>query len=125
MRNLIKLFLIGTLAFVGCQIQTTNPPVPPPGPAPAPTVTVPPAPPPPAPPNPTTDCEKAQARLTELCLADANANQYCCAVVASTKKGKQFAQFCDEEQAKGVSVNPECLATITTCDDIDSCTKSN
>jgi hypothetical protein len=125
MKHLIKLFLIGILAFAGCQIQNTNTPTP------DPTVTVPPSPPPappvppPAPPVPTTDCEKAQARLSELCLADAKTNQYCCEVVAPTKKGKQFSQFCDEEQAKGVSVNPECLATITNCDDIDSCTKSN
>ena len=121
MKYLIKLFFVGVLIFAGCQVQTTNPP----GPAPIPTVTVPPVPPTPPPPNPTTDCEKAAARLSELCLADAKANQYCCQVVTLTKKGKSFSQFCEEEQAKQVSVNPQCLASITTCDDIDYCTKSN
>lgn len=122
MKHLTKLFLIIALVF-GCQIQTTNPP----GPAPVPTVTVPPTPPepPPAPPIPaTTDCEKAEAHLHDLCLADATGNQYCCVVVAPTKKGKTFSQFCEEEQAKGVNVNPQCLASATTCDNIDLCTKS-
>lgn len=117
MRNLIKLFLMGAI-LAGCQIQT-NPVSPPPDP----TVVNPPPPPvPPAPPAPQTSCDAAEAHLEAMCEKDGVTNQYCCAVVMLTKKGKSFAQFCEEEQAKGVFVNPDCLSSVANCDDIDSCT---
>lgn len=121
MKYFTKLILIGTMLFVGCQIQT-NPVTPPPDP----TVDVPPAPPPqPEPPAPQTACESAQAHLEAMCVKDGVMNQYCCAVVMVTKKGKPFAQFCEEEQSKGVWINPECLSSITDCNDIDSCNNQN
>lgn len=110
-----SLILLFTIGFIGCQLQTVTPP-----PAPAPTVITPPAP----PPAPLSACEQAQKRLEQLCLADAVSNQYCCAVVMVTKKGKPFAQFCEEKQAEGVFVNPECLSSVISCDDIDFCTRS-
>lgn len=120
MKNLFKLILIA-IVMAGCQIQTTS--VTPP---PDPTVVAPPAPTPlPAPPAPKTACEAAQEHLEAMCAKDGVMNQYCCAVVMVTKKGKPFAQFCEEEQAKGIWINPECLSSITDCNDIDSCNNQN
>ena len=41
-----------------------------------------------------------------------------------TKKGKTFTQFCQDKQEQGVFLNPACLATITSCDQMDCCTQS-
>lgn len=71
----------------------------------------------------TDSCKSAEQNLTNLCKANA-ANSYCCATVSPTKKGKLFTQVCQEKQAEGVFLNPKCLSTITSCDQIDSCTKS-
>lgn len=104
----------------GCQVQT-NPVTPPPDS----TVVNPPAPPAPLPPAPQTACESAQENLEAMCAKDRVTNQYCCAVVMVTKKGKPFAQFCEEEQSKGIWINPECLSSINNCNDIDFCNNQN
>lgn len=37
-----------------------------------------------------------------------------------TKKGKSFTEFClDTQQNGGIDLNPKCLATIKSCDEID------
>ena len=84
----------------------------------------------PVPPRPTpipTDtnmCESAQQHLDQMCKADPSGNAYCCAVVASTKKGKTFTQFCQDKQNDGVALNPKCLSEVKSCGEIDSCTGS-
>lgn len=104
--------------MAGCQIQTT-----PTTPPPDPTVVAPPVPTvvPPLPASKTA-CEAAQEHLEAMCAKDEVMNQYCCVVVMVTKRGKPFAQFCEEEQAKGIFINPECLASVTNCNNIDYCT---
>lgn len=84
----------------------------------------------PVPPHPTpivtdTDqCGTTEQHLHDLCNADPTKNAYCCAVVAPTKKGKTYTQFCQEKQAEGVWLNPKCVEAITSCDQIDVCTNS-
>ena len=84
----------------------------------------------PVPPRPTpipTDtnmCANAEQHLDQLCKADPSGNSYCCAVVAPTKKGKTFTQFCQDKQNDGVALNPKCLSEVKTCGEIDSCTGS-
>jgi hypothetical protein len=37
-----------------------------------------------------------------------------------TKKGKSFTEFClDTQKNGGIDLNPKCLATIKSCDEID------
>lgn len=67
-------------------------------------------------------CAPAETRLHDLCLANPVENSYCCQVVAPTKKGKTFTQFCQESQNEGVTQNPKCISTIISCDKIDVCT---
>lgn len=69
-------------------------------------------------------CPNADEHLTQLCQADPVKNKYCCQVVAPTKKGKNFTQFCIEKQNEGLFLNPRCLSTVTSCDQIDVCTKT-
>ncbi len=107
------MLLIVAINFVGCQIQATVPSTPAQVTTESPKQS-----------EPKTACEQAQSRLEELCLADAAAHRYCCAVVMLTKKEQSFAQLCEEKQANGIFVNPECLASIVTCYDIDFCTRS-
>jgi len=84
----------------------------------------------PVPPKPTpipTDtgmCQSAEDHLTQMCKSDPQTNSYCCAVVAPTKKGKSFSQFCQDKQNDGVSLNPKCLSEVKSCGEIDSCTGS-
>ena len=72
----------------------------------------------------TDQCAPAEKHLHDLCAADATKNSYCCQIVAPTKKGKSYTQFCQEKQAQGVFLNPKCVANIVSCDKIDSCTNS-
>lgn len=84
----------------------------------------------PVPPRPTpipidTDqCQSAEDHLTQLCKTDSSTNSYCCLVVAPTKKGKTFTQFCQDKQTAGVSLNPKCLSQVNSCSEIDACTGS-
>ena len=72
----------------------------------------------------TDKCVDADQHLAQLCAVDSEKNSYCCATESPTKKGKTFTQFCIEKQNEGVWLNPTCLSTITSCDQIDVCTKS-
>jgi hypothetical protein len=38
-----------------------------------------------------------------------------------TDKGKSFTEFCQETQSAGISIHPDCLATITSCGQVNSC----
>lgn len=63
----------------------------------------------------TDKCYLAEVKLKELhCISDG----------AFTKKGKSFSQVCEETQEAGVFMNPRCLSTITSCDQVDVCTGS-
>lgn len=75
-------------------------------------------------PTDTALCPTADQHLTQLCKADPVKNKYCCDVVAPTKKGKNFTQVCIEKQNEGLFLNPRCLAQVTSCDQIDVCTKT-
>lgn len=72
----------------------------------------------------TDQCGAAEQHLHDLCVVDAVKNNYCCQIVAPTKKGKGYTQFCQEKQSQGVFLNPKCVANVTSCDQIDSCTNS-
>jgi hypothetical protein len=84
----------------------------------------------PTPPHPTpvvidTDqCGAAETNLHSLCNADPVKNSYCCQVVAPTKKGKSYTQFCQDKQLQGVFLNPKCVSSVTSCEQIDACTNS-
>lgn len=69
-------------------------------------------------------CPVADTNLANLCKADSVKNAYCCQVDAVTKKGKSFSQVCTEKQGEGVYFNPRCISTVTSCDQIDTCTQS-
>lgn len=69
-------------------------------------------------------CSEAALHLTALCQQDIKANEYCCQVVAPTKLGKSFAQFCREKESEGIDVNAICLAQVGGCSEIDQCTGS-
>lgn len=69
-------------------------------------------------------CVDVEAHLNQMCQADPVKNDYCCQVVAPTKKGKPFTQVCIEKQNQGVFFNPRCLAAVNSCNKIDACTKS-
>ena len=56
-------------------------------------------------------CERAEKNLLALGCPEGE----------PTKKGKSFAEFCRETQENGISVNPECLAGIKSCDAISAC----
>jgi hypothetical protein len=66
-------------------------------------------------------CSLAEKSLTDKCKADSEKNFYCCQVVSLTKKGKSFTQFCEETQNAGIALNPECIANIINCSDVDKC----
>ncbi len=66
-------------------------------------------------------CGLAEKHLADKCNVNPEENLYCCQVVASTKKGKSFKQFCEETQNAGIALNPECIAGIVTCGDVDKC----
>lgn len=59
-------------------------------------------------------CDKAEANLVRLNCPEGN----------PTKKGKSFSDLCFELQQKGVFLNPKCLSTVTSCDQVDYCTHS-
>lgn len=67
-------------------------------------------------------CSYAQIHLYNLCQSDPGKNHYCCEVVAPTKKGKSFQDFCIETQNNGISLDPLCIIGILNCEDIDKCT---
>ena len=69
-------------------------------------------------------CSVADTHMAQLCKADPVKNAYCCQVDAATKKGLTYTDFCTKKQAQGVSLNPKCLAEITSCDQINACTNS-
>lgn len=107
----MKLFLLLLTAFSLNTCNTTNGEAPTP-PRPTPIVTD------------TSLCSSAEQHLQQMCDADKSANNYCCLVVAPTKKGKSYAQFCQDKQNEGVFLNPKCVSTVTSCDQIDACTNS-
>lgn len=72
----------------------------------------------------TDQCNAAEQHLNTLCKADPVKNNYCCQVVAPTKKGKSYTQFCQEKQNQGVFLNPKCVSSVLSCDQIDPCTNS-
>ena len=41
-----------------------------------------------------------------------------------TSKGLSFTQFCQKKQDQGIFLNPACLATITSCNQMDCCTQT-
>ena len=60
---------------------------------------------------------------TEFCAAaDAHLVSLSCVSNPYTKRGKTFTQFCQETQAAGIYLNPKCLSTVTSCDQINQCT---
>lgn len=69
-------------------------------------------------------CELAQEHLYSMCTADDIRNSYCCEIVKPTKKGKSYSQFCREKMFQGVDLNPQCVAEVTACGQIDFCTGS-
>ena len=69
-------------------------------------------------------CGAAESRLQTLCNIDSKKNVYCCQVVAPTKKGKSYKQFCEEKQTQSIFLNPRCVASISICETIDDCTNS-
>lgn len=66
-------------------------------------------------------CGLAEQHLMTMCRANPEDNLYCCQAVSSTKKGKNFTQFCEETQNAGIALNPECISKIVSCGDIDKC----
>ena len=63
----------------------------------------------------TDHCLPAQVHLQQLkCIPEG----------PFTKKGKTFAEVCEETQAAGVYFNPVCLENVKTCQEIDVCTNS-
>jgi hypothetical protein len=101
--------LLSLTMFHDCATNTTNSTVPP-RPTPVPVDT--------------DMCSAAEQHLQQMCNSDQTANAYCCAVVAPTKKGKTFTQFCEAKQNEGVFLNPKCVSEVKSCGDIDSCTGS-
>src|SRR5258708_4219446 len=82
---------------------------------------------PPQPPQPASDteyCAPAETKLKSLCQKDQINNKYCCDTVAPTKKNKSFTTVCQETQNQNIFLNPKCLSTITSCNQIDICTKT-
>jgi len=103
---IFPVIFVGFLILVGCP----NNPV---SPQPTPIVTD------------TVLCPSAEEHLQNLCKEDPSGNAYCCKIVAPTKKGKSFTQVCIELQNNGVFFNPKCIASVTSCDQIDQCTRSS
>lgn len=102
--------MLGSIALFNDCAPTNSEPVTPPKPTPVVTDT--------------DQCGAVEQHLNDMCKADPVKNSYCCEVVAPTKKGKSYTQFCQEKQAQGVFLNPKCVANVTSCDQIDPCTNS-
>lgn len=54
-------------------------------------------------------CERAEKNLLALGCEEGQ----------PTKEGKSFTEFCKETQANGIDLNPQCLANISSCDQVD------
>ena len=108
MIKILGALLLSITMFQNCTPSTTDPV--PPRPTPIPTDT--------------NLCQTAEQHLQQMCNANQEENAYCCAIVAPTKKGKTFTQFCEQKQNDGVSLNPKCLSEVKTCGEVDSCTGS-
>lgn len=106
---IISLMTGSAFLFDGCPGQAGDVPTPP---KPTPVVTG------------TDQCGAAEQNLHNLCNMDPVKNNYCCQVVAPTKKGKSYTQFCQEKQNQGIFLNPKCVSGVTSCDQIDPCTNS-
>jgi hypothetical protein len=64
---------------------------------------------------------------TDLCItADQHLQDIGCIPKGKpyTKKGKSFTQFCVETHNNGIFLNPKCLASISTCEQMDVCTNT-
>jgi hypothetical protein len=62
---------------------------------------------------------------TNLCdAAESNLVKLGCDEGRPTKGGMRFGDVCRELQNAGIGINPSCLASITTCEQIDDCTRS-
>ena len=62
---------------------------------------------------------------TEQCLsAEKHLEELKCIKHTFTPEGKSFSLFCQETQNAGVFLNPKCLATVNSCDQVDDCTHS-
>lgn len=101
-------FLLLLLLLTSC----CNPhPWPPPYDPDKPEVVTPPPPPPPELP----ECERACMRLKDLGCKEAE----------PTPKGETCVEFCNKTQDSDlVSLNPQCVAEMKKCSEIDSCTGS-
>ncbi len=60
-------------------------------------------------PDDTEDCEAAGAKLLELGCEE-----------ATLPDGTTFQAYCEDVQEKGHAVNPSCLKTISSCEEIDT-----
>lgn len=69
-------------------------------------------------------CESVYKNLYNLCQADSVKNAFCCETIEPTKTGVTFQNFCKEVMSEGVDLNLSCLSTITSCGQINVCTKS-
>jgi len=110
-RSLVNRYpaIIGALLLLSCvpPVPDPEPPVPP---APAPDASVPPAPEPEPAPE-LEACERACVRLQELGCREGE----------PTPAGKPCVEwFCDAANAGILDLQPECLATITDCDQVDT-----
>lgn len=54
-------------------------------------------------------CERAEKNLLALGCQEGQ----------PTKRGKRFADFCRETQDNGINLNPQCLAGVKACEEID------
>ena len=72
-------------------------------------------------PTDTAYCSVAEKHLNDLCEQNRTANNFCCVVGSHTAKEKSFTEFCRETQEAGIALNPRCLSSILTCDQIDKC----
>jgi hypothetical protein len=75
--------------------------------------TPPPVPPPPVPPN-TEQCVDACANLKKLKCPEAEP------IKMSDGSAVTCEQFCRDTQGQGVYLNPACVATVTTCGEVET-----
>lgn len=62
---------------------------------------------------------------TEFCnAAEVNLNKLGCPEGRPTKRGVLFRDLCVELHKNGIFVNPKCLATISSCTQVDFCTRT-
>ncbi len=71
-------------------------------------------------------CSLAQTHLQQMCSADPIKNKLCCDMVRPTPKQRSFEQVCRTVQEGGIYVNPQCISTVQTCEQVDTiCMQNN